>query len=175
MTPLASTPSAAVAALADRFWAGIKDLSPLWATVLGDVHLTYQLGPRDTGMLKRGLALTAEILFAAGARRVLLPVHGLPHLDTPDELSKIFDPRIKAADLEVLTVHAMGSCRMGADPRRSVIGPWGEHHQVRGLFVADASVFPGPIGVNPQVTIMALATRTGHYILAERARYLKAA
>src|SRR5262249_33129217 len=105
----------------------------------------------------------------------LLPVHGLPHLNGPDELPKIFDPRIKSADLEVLTVHAMGSCRMGADPKRSVIGPWGEHHQVRGLFVADASVFPGPIGVNPQVTIMALATRTGQHILAEKSRYLRAA
>ena len=145
------------------------------ATVLGDVRMTYRLGPRDTQVLKRGAALTAEILFAAGARRALLPVHGLPHVDGPEQLDRLFDPGIRAEDLEVLTVHAMGSCRMGGDPRRSVVGPWGEHHQVGGLFVADASVFPGPIGVNPQVTIMALATRTGRYLLAEQARYVRAA
>jgi choline dehydrogenase-like flavoprotein len=145
------------------------------ATVLGDVQMTYRLGPRDTQMLKRGAALTAEILFAAGAKRVLLPIHGLPFLNGPDEIALVFDPGIKAQDLELITVHAMGSCRMGGDPRRSVVGPWGEHHQVAGLFVADASVFPSPIGVNPQVTVMALATRTGRHILAERARYLRSA
>jgi choline dehydrogenase-like flavoprotein len=140
----------------------------------GDVQMTYRLGPRDAQMLKRGAALTAEILFAAGARGALPNVHGLPALRSMDELDRLFDPRIRPEDLEVLTVHAMSSCRMGGDPRRSVVGPWGEHHQVRGLFVADASVFPGPIGVNPQVTIMALATRTGQHILAEQKRYVQA-
>ena len=68
-------------------------------------------------------------------------------------------------------MHAMGTCKMGVDRRASVVDPWGETWDVPGLFVADASVFPGPIGVNPMVSIMALATRTGRRILDEEKRY----
>jgi choline dehydrogenase-like flavoprotein len=58
----------------------------------------------------------------------------------------------------------MGTAQMGSDPGNSVVNSWGEFHNVKGLFVADASVFPTSIGVNPQVTIMALATRTAAFI-----------
>ena len=47
---------------------------------------------------------------------------------------------------------------MGADPRRSVCKPSGETHDVRRLYLADASIFPNAVGVNPQITILALAT-----------------
>ncbi len=67
-------------------------------------------------------------------------------------------PKIR---VECLTVHAMGTCRMGVEhASSSVVQPSGETWDVPGLFVADASVFPTPIGVNPQISIMALATRT---------------
>ena len=65
----------------------------------------------------------------------------------------------------------MGTCKMGVDKRSSVVDPHGESWDVPGLFVADASVFPGPIGVNPQITIMALATRTGRWLLDNEQRY----
>jgi len=48
---------------------------------------------------------------------------------------------------------------MGVDPRRSVVGPTHECHDLPGLFVCDASSLPGPPGVNPQMTIMALSLR----------------
>jgi len=68
--------------------------------------------------------------------------------------------------------HPMGTCRMGSDPATSVVGPYGEVHGVRNLFLADASVFPSCVRVNPQVTIMAFATRTARHILANSDRYL---
>jgi choline dehydrogenase-like flavoprotein len=61
--------------------------------------------------------------------------------------------------------HPMGTCRMGHDPASSVVGPWGEAYGVRGLYIADASIFPSCPGVNPQITIMAFATRTAFHIL----------
>jgi long-chain-alcohol oxidase len=60
---------------------------------------------------------------------------------------------------------------MGVDKRSSVVDAHGESWDVPGLFIADASVFPGPIGVNPQITIMALATRTGRWLLDNEQRY----
>ena len=58
----------------------------------------------------------------------------------------------------------MGSCRMGVDSR-SVAGPWGELHDVKGVWIGDASAFP-TASVNPMITIMALAHRTAEAIAA---------
>ena len=69
--------------------------------------------------------------------------------------------------LTTVGFHPMGTCRMGRDPEVSVVGPFGEAHSLPGLFVADASIFPSCLGVNPQVSIMAFATRTAWHI-AER-------
>ena len=53
---------------------------------------------------------------------------------------------------------------MGNDPRTSVVDLNLETHDIKGLFVTDGSVFPSSLGVNPQVTIMAFATRAADYI-----------
>ena len=57
---------------------------------------------------------------------------------------------------------------MGADPRRSLLDSYNESHDVKGLFVTDASAFPSSVGVNPQLTIMAMATRAANRILKSR-------
>jgi long-chain-alcohol oxidase len=51
----------------------------------------------------------------------------------------------------------MSSCRMGSDPKHSVVDGDGESWEVEGLYVSDASVFPNALGVNPMVTIQTLA------------------
>ena len=63
----------------------------------------------------------------------------------------------------LISTHTQGGCRMGDDPARSVVDRHGESHEVKGLFVGDASVMPRTVSVNPSLTVMALATR-----LAER-------
>ena len=63
--------------------------------------------------------------------------------------------------------HQMGSARMGRDPQTSVAGPFGELHDVKGVWIGDASAFPSATGTNPMATVMALAHRTAEAI-AER-------
>jgi choline dehydrogenase-like flavoprotein len=137
----------------------------------GEPRMTYQLQPVDFERMLRALALCCEIYFAAGARKIYLPLDGCEPFTTPDDIRKLYQRRWKPEAFEVLTVHAMGTCRMGKDPRRSVVGPWGETHDVPGLFVADASVFPSAIGVNPQISIMMLATRTAQFLIDNAGRY----
>jgi choline dehydrogenase-like flavoprotein len=139
--------------------------------LFGEAKMRYDVNDRDFANLIRGAALTAEILFAAGARKVLLPIDSLPSISSPDEIQKLYQAPIPKDQVECLTVHAMGTCRMGIDRHSSVVQPSGETWDVPGLFVADASVFPTPIGVNPQISIMALATRTGRLILDGGRRY----
>jgi choline dehydrogenase-like flavoprotein len=126
---------------------------------------SYRLDARDAARLVRGVALTAEIYFAAGARRVLLPFAHLDAIDSPDDIGRLLAHPIPPSDIEVLTVHAMGTCRMGRDPRRSVVDSFGRTHDLANLWIADASVVPTPLGVNPMISIMTLAVRTAHRIL----------
>ncbi len=130
----------------------------------GSAILQYNLNDYDFYLLKRGTALAAQLNFAAGAKRVLLPFAHLPEISSPDEIPKIFDPGIKKRDTEVLTVHIMGTLQMGAYPDRSVVDNWGRLHELRNLYVSDASLFPSPIGVNPQESIMALAVRNARHL-----------
>jgi choline dehydrogenase-like flavoprotein len=60
--------------------------------------------------------------------------------------------------------HPLGTIQMGKDPKTSVVGLDHQSHDVRGLYVVDGSTVPGPPGVNPQVTIMAMATRAASLI-----------
>jgi choline dehydrogenase-like flavoprotein len=122
-------------------------------------YMLFNLSRRDLDTVHRGVARTAELLFAAGARRVLLPFADLPQLDGPDELHRILERPPVPDTIELMTVHVMGTARMAVDPRLGATDASGAVHGVEGLVVADASVLPSSIGVNPQVTIMAMALR----------------
>jgi choline dehydrogenase-like flavoprotein len=65
----------------------------------------------------------------------------------------------------------MGTARMSEDPRRGVVDSFGGFHGVPGLFVTDASLFPGPIGMNPMETVIALAMRNAQRLIERRHRY----
>lgn len=140
---------------------------------------TYQLNDFDAERLKRGAALLSELLFTAGARRILLPFHGHFHpggrageLYGPDDIRNVFRQPVPKSSMEVVTVHLMGTARMGADPVHAVTDSFGMVHDAAGLAVCDASLFPSPIGVNPCETIQAIATRNAAHILDQQRRYL---
>jgi choline dehydrogenase-like flavoprotein len=61
----------------------------------------------------------------------------------------------------------MGGCRMGADIRSSVTNLWGKVHGLNSVYVADASLFPAAVEINPYLTIMALSDRVAENLLRE--------
>ncbi len=138
----------------------------------GSVWPIYNISQYDFKKGLRAIALLCEVFFAAGARKCYLPFHDLWQIRSIDEIEKIFEMNLKPTDLELMTVHVMGTARMGVSPKHSVVNSHGEFHNIKGLFVADASVFPSSIGVNPQITIMALATRTAEYIANHFRQYV---
>ena len=69
--------------------------------------------------------------------------------------------------MSYVSFHQMGTAAMAADRGRGVVGEDGQSFEIPGLYVADASAFPAPSGVNPMVTIMAIADHVAHGI-AER-------
>jgi choline dehydrogenase-like flavoprotein len=130
--------------------------------VLGPDRQPYMLSGLSAADVERihfGVALTAELVFAAGARRVLLPFADLPAIDGPDELPRIRHLKRNPDGIELMTVHIMGTARMARDARAGATDANGAVYDIPGLVVADASVLPSSIGVNPQETIVAMALR----------------
>jgi cholesterol oxidase len=70
----------------------------------------------------------------------------------------------------LITVHPLGGAPMGKNDLQGVVDPFGEVFNHPGLFIADGSVMPGPVGPNPSLTIAALSHRTAEFILERRAR-----
>jgi choline dehydrogenase-like flavoprotein len=124
----------------------------------GNPVVRYQLDDADMHRFRTGLAMVARMHFAAGAKEIIPCIHGLPYKLGPDEVSKIeegpLDPRAYIAILS----HLFGGCPMSSDPRQGVVDGNGKVHGREGLYVVDASAIPTTIGVNPQHTIMALAS-----------------
>lgn len=122
-------------------------------------HMLYSLSRRDTETTHEGVAKICELLFAAGARRCLLPFADLGEIRSLDEIARIRRRRPDPHGIELMTVHIMGSARMASDGERGATDAFGRVFDLPGLYVADASLLPSPIGVNPQETIAALVTR----------------
>ena len=124
----------------------------------------YNLSRRDTDNLARALSILGNVYFAAGARRVFLPTFDHPLVETTADLEKAVARNWKPRDMLLSAYHALGTARMGLHDRDSAIDTNHQCHQVPGLFVVDGSSIPTGLGVNPQETIMAFATRAAERI-----------
>jgi choline dehydrogenase-like flavoprotein len=128
--------------------------------------VTYRMNRPDLVNVLAGLSLATRVLLAAGAREVLVGLPGLPWARSEADAARITTSDAEPRHLKLVAFHPMGTARMGADPDSSVCDPWGRIHGNPGMWVADASLFPTCLGVNPQVTIMAFATRVADAIAA---------
>ena len=122
-------------------------------------QMLYSLSQRDTATTHEAVAKVCELLFAAGAKRCLLPFADLAEIGSMDDVRRIRSRPVNPRGIELMTVHIMGSARMALDRERGATDAFGRVFDVPGLCVADASLFPSPVGVNPQETIAALVTR----------------
>jgi choline dehydrogenase-like flavoprotein len=115
----------------------VKDLFGLPVPQIVNAH-----GANDLAMTEAISAKLREILEAAGAGSITV------------------DKIVAGA-----SSHYLGTCRMGKDPRTSVVNPWCRTHDVPNLFIGDGSVFVTGGAANPALTISALATRTADGII----------
>lgn len=128
-------------------------------SIRGRTVITYMLNDRDVARLKRGQELLTRVFFAAGATKVITGINGHEELRGPADLARLRRATLRARDFDITAYHPLGTARMGVDPSRSVVSPDHEVHDVPGLYVVDGAAVPSSLAVNPQVTIMALATR----------------
>ena len=126
----------------------------------------------DQRNLRLGVEKLARLHEAAGAVQIAYLAAGLPMWRVGDDLdafiAKAQSRHLGAGGARLFSAHQMGTCRMGTDPETSVAGPWGELHDVKGVWIGDGSAFPTPSGTNPMVSIMALAHRTAEAMAGTR-------
>jgi choline dehydrogenase-like flavoprotein len=127
----------------------------------------YRFTPGTIRGLIRGAVASARIFFAAGAVRAHMPVARTTTIEALDSgrLDQIgADTEFKPGKTPVSAAHLQGGCAMGSGPRDSVTDSYGRVHGIPWLFVADASLFPNSLEINPYVTIMALADRVAEVV-----------
>jgi choline dehydrogenase-like flavoprotein len=133
----------------------------------GTAMIDYVPNPAQQRLIAQGMVAAARVHFAAGALEVLtLHTRSMSlrrTASTTDADIEAFCHRVLSERVDrnwsmIFSAHQMGTCRMGRDPRTAVCDERGEVFGVKGLYVADASAFPASSGVNPMITVMALAT-----------------
>lgn len=142
-------------------------------SVISPDHISYQMDQSDEENLRKGLAKVLRILAAAGAKEIGTHHNGGEVLNVHRASSHEFERFVKeqssrplrGLSAPICSAHQMGTCRMGTDPRWSAVNPMGETWEVEGLFVADTCVFPTALGVNPMVTVQAIAYCTAQSVL----------
>jgi choline dehydrogenase-like flavoprotein len=136
---------------------------------LGRPAISYSMGPRDRAYLQQGLREAARIHFAAGAREASTLHAREVRMKSPQEIdARLGDAEWGPNRLGLYSAHPLGTCRMGEDRLRSVVDSHCETHDCKGLFVIDGSVTPTSLGVNPQMTILAVAEKSAEWIAENR-------
>ncbi|RLT97992.1 GMC family oxidoreductase [Ketobacter sp.] len=138
----------------------------------GKKQIDYQIADSDFPAMKAAFKAAARIYFAAGAERVFLPTGDKRIIESVDDIDAVVDGiENNPFAIRMVSYHPQGTMRMGADPTNSVVNPYGETHDVKGLFVCDASLFPTSIIVNPQESVYALSNYIADHILQDQAGY----
>ncbi|HEX7059978.1 MAG TPA: GMC family oxidoreductase [Solirubrobacterales bacterium] len=124
----------------------------------GSLRATYKLTSDDSRRITFGIARAAEVHFAAGATEVY-PNIGRVGVLRPEQLPEFEATAFKPAELHLEAFHPMGTARIAANPAEGVCAVDGSVNGVEDLYVADASLFPTSVGVNPMMTVIAFAKR----------------
>jgi choline dehydrogenase-like flavoprotein len=130
----------------------------------GRTLLTYNLTRLDVERMQRAQVRVTDLLLAAGAREVYPGI--LPGMTIFDRagVDRLATRKLAAGDFMLTSYHPLGTARMSPSAAHGVVDLDHAVHDVPGLFVVDSSTVSGPLGVNPQLTVMALATRASDRI-----------
>ena len=131
----------------------------------GNPKVHYTLSQNDITNLTKGVRTLAEMWFDVGAEKVISGHEDCVTLNSKDDIPRLIEAiRANPDGLPVASAHPQGGNRMGEDMKTCVVDSHCKVHSFENLYVSDASVFPTSVGVNPQVTVMAIATMAADHI-----------
>jgi choline dehydrogenase-like flavoprotein len=152
------------------YYAAIRSVGRGRVTAVPGVRapvVTYSLANTDIALLRSGLCRLTHMLFAAGALTVYPSVRGAPVAHTDEDVAKV-GAAFGRRSASLMTVHICSTVPLGENEDRCPADSWGRVRGCDGLYVNDGSLLPTAPGVNPQGTIMALASRNCAHFLEAR-------
>jgi len=132
----------------------------------GRAFVTYRLGKSDVRRLQRGHEILAELFLASGAQAIYPSLTAPTKIENSEDLMSFRQRTYRANQFVLTAFHPLGTCRMSRSQRDGVVDLNHETYGIKSLFVVDGSVVSGPLGVNPQLSIMAIAARASERIEA---------
>jgi choline dehydrogenase-like flavoprotein len=144
-----------------------RDRDPGFIELDDEAQIHYTVSPHEGENLLAGIVGMADIAFAAGAERIST-LHNKPitieRAQWNTKTREAFTERLRRIGYDAcrqifFSAHQMGTANLGASPDHAVVDPSGRVWGYENLIVADASLFPQSSGVNPMLTIMAMAKR----------------
>jgi choline dehydrogenase-like flavoprotein len=139
-------------------------------TRAGKPVVHYSFTPEVVRSLVAATRASARIFFAAGAVRVHAPTAQPPLLEAIEAHAvdgRIHERHFTEGKTSISAAHLMGGCGMGRDRTDSVTDSWGRVHGMPWLRIADSSLFPNALQINPYLTVMALADRVAQGLKAD--------
>lgn len=128
----------------------------------GRPKIRYRLTREVRTKLLAAIRTAAEVYLAAGAEFVALPFPSATPVGNVSDLAQLDRYRIRSASTPLISAHPQGTCRMGPDPSRSVVGLDLRVHGVTNLAVLDASIFPTTASSHTMLPVMSLAWLGAH-------------
>jgi choline dehydrogenase-like flavoprotein len=121
------------------------------------MKLTYEPREADLKLMIKGTKLAGRIHFASGASRVMPMTFRSLSYTSAEQLEELDEIVRDNTDIGLHTSHPQGGNAVSRDPEKGVVDERFRVHGTENVYVADASVFPSSVTVNPQLTVMAIA------------------
>lgn len=128
-------------------------------TPMGRTSISYDLGEKELRSMAKGMEIISKMWFALGAKRIVSSHRKAMIIEKEGDIPKLVDKVLNdPKNLLLGSAHPQSGNRIGTDPGNSVVDSDCRVHGFQNLFVCDASVFPTAVGVNPQITVMTIAS-----------------
>lgn len=137
-------------------------------TPMGRTSITYNLGQKELKSMAKGMEIISRMWFSLGAKRVVSSHRKAMIIEKEEDIPKLVDKVLNdPKNLLLGSAHPQSGNKIGIDPKTSVVDRDCKVHGFQNLFVCDASIFPTALGVNPQITIMTVASIIASRILRD--------
>ena len=127
-------------------------------------RISYDFTPAVRATMWQGILTAARLYLQAGAQEVFFSHQGVPSVRSLPELDKLADHGFRPILGPTISAHPQGTCRMGLDPRSSVVNPEFQVHGLPNLYVCDTSVFPTTSSTHTMTPTLTMAEFLGERI-----------